>query len=68
MSMREIRRYEFTCDGYTTEGKKCVSRSVYDAYDHHHAESEARSDLPYPWKHDHRGWICGTPNGHRGDR
>ena len=66
--MREVRRFEFTCDGYTTEGKRCRARSVYDAYSKPDAEKRATRDLPYPWREDHRGWICGSTEGHRGDR
>jgi len=62
--MREVRKFEFVCDGYRPDGRICTVNLKTEQYGVREAEIIARD---HGWTHDHRGWICNAI-GHRGDR
>lgn len=65
MSLRQVHKFEFTCDGYRPDGRVCGLRFETERYGMREAEVYARNR---GWTQDHRGWICDHPVGHRGDR
>lgn len=65
MSLRQVHKFEFICDGYRPDGKPCRVVFKTEQYGKCEAEIIAHDD---GWRQDHRGWICGAPGGHRDDR
>lgn len=73
MAVRELRKYEFSCDGYRRhDGGKCTVVHTIEGYNPIDAEirlNEARFwNGPNDWKwiHSAQGWLCPkTP--HRND-
>jgi hypothetical protein len=62
MPLTQLRKFEFRCDGYTPKGIRCETKMATEAVTNFEAEYYARNR---GWKQDHRGWICGSPDGHR---
>ncbi len=76
MPKRELRTYEYVCDGYLRHsGKKCTSRKVVSAYDSIAADAAiTEPTLPSAellisgcsgWTFTRHGWLCDLP--HRDD-
>ena len=63
MTLRNVLKFEFTCDGYKPTGSPCPCDLFVEACSQHGAEEQARR---IGWYKDHRGWICNA-DGHRGD-
>ena len=64
MTLRQVHKFEFMCDGYRPDGRLCECAMKTEQYGVREAEITARD---YGWTQDHRGWICNAI-GHRGDR
>lgn len=64
MSMFQVLKFAFECDGYKPDGKPCPCDTAIQAPTAGTAELMAKS---LGWRRDHRGWICNAAT-HRGDR
>lgn len=69
MPKRELRHFEYRCDGVTKYGAKCVETLVVEAYDDRDADyraTQVRSEWSgLRWTNCHLGWLCNAP--HRDD-
>lgn len=69
MPKRELRHFQYLCDGATRYGAKCVQQVIVKAYDDKDADyrvSQERDDFTgLRWSHTHLGWLCNAP--HRDD-
>lgn len=67
MGKRQLFQYEYTCDGYTHQGKKCDSRTIINAPTSNDADFEVTTKAFGPkWSQDIRGWMCDRYDEHRG--
>lgn len=63
MTLREIRKFRFTCDGWYPDGHAvCGVKMDVEAQTKRMAESQARET---GWTEDYRGWLCNARDGHR---
>ncbi|MGU3650654.1 hypothetical protein [Mycolicibacterium sp. A43C] len=67
MTVREIHRYEFSCDGRrAADGSACLNTRQIEAHDEGHA---ARLMQLLGWTPNTVagwGWLCAAPAGHQG--
>lgn len=68
MGVHQLRMWQFRCDGFTPQGKPCEGGTTVHAVTRFDAEQQVRGLRRQAWYQDARGWMCGHPQGHRGDR
>ena len=74
---REVRQFEYVCDGMTRTGAKCPNQVIVTAYDNGDADHRVTQITSSrivsingvrwfePWAFTSRGWLC--PDPHRDD-
>lgn len=62
MARSEIRTFEYACDGWLVDGRKCVETRRVEAETPQAADTAIRTKRPLsvqdPWTCDYRGWLC----------
>ncbi|MCV7174772.1 hypothetical protein [Mycolicibacterium sphagni] len=62
MARTEVRTFEYTCDGWLTDGRKCIGERRVEAATSYAADAKMRTKEPFsvldPWTQDYRGWLC----------
>lgn len=68
MGRTEIRTFEYRCDGWLVDGRRCITERRIEAPTLEAADDTMRTKQVFsvidPWIWDHRGWIC-TRDDHR---
>lgn len=59
---RELRQFEYTCDGYTKDGKRCNTRQTITAYGVYQADQTVLTNVNrwtgFHWVECSQGWLC----------
>lgn len=67
MGKVEVHTFEYACDGWLTDGRKCIETRRLEAPSAAAADESirqrARFSVEDPWTWDYRGWLC--PRDHR---
>ena len=61
MPKRELRQFEYTCDGHLRDGTKCTEHTRIEAISAYIADqivSEPHKSTGWGWTHTQHGWLC----------
>ena len=64
---RELRTFEYSCDGLTVNGMACTSSRIIRAYDDCAADANLIRDFAWDWTLSRSGWRWLCPGVHRED-
>lgn len=62
MGRTELHTFEYACDGWLVDGRRCIETRRVEAESPEAADRTISTQEPWsieePWTSDHRGWLC----------